>query len=130
MPQMNMKICKLNNPCNIWFRNIIKKCNRIKRRAGIAYSVSVGIATGYRLDDQGIRVRVPGGKNFHFSMSSRLALGPTQLPIQWVPRALSPGVKRPGREADLSPPTSTEVKKTWVCTSTAPYVFMAKCLIS
>jgi hypothetical protein len=28
-------------------------------------------------------------KNYHFSMSSRLALGPTQLPIQWVPRVLS-----------------------------------------
>jgi hypothetical protein len=37
--------------------------------------------------------------------------GPTQPPIQRVPRALSPGVKRPGREADHSPPTSAEVKK-------------------
>jgi hypothetical protein len=36
---------------------------------------------------------------------SRPALGPTQSPIQCVP-----GVKRPGREADHSPPTSTEVK--------------------
>jgi hypothetical protein len=32
------------------------------------------------------------------------ALGPTQPPIQWVPGALSLGVKRPGREADHSPP--------------------------
>jgi hypothetical protein len=38
-------------------------------------------------------------------------LGPTQLPIQWVPGALSPGVKRLGREADHSPPTSAEVNK-------------------
>jgi hypothetical protein len=29
-----------------------------------------------------------------------------------------PGVQRPGREADHSPPTSAEVKKTWVYTST------------
>jgi hypothetical protein len=36
-----------------------------------------------------------------------------------------PGVKRPGREADLSPPTSAEVKKTWVYTSTPLYAFMA-----
>jgi hypothetical protein len=32
--------------------------------------------------------------------------------------ALSPGVKRPGHEADHSLPTSVEVKKTWVYTST------------
>jgi hypothetical protein len=29
---------------------------------------------------------------------------PAQFPIQWVQGALSPGVKRPGREADHSPP--------------------------
>jgi hypothetical protein len=39
--------------------------------------------------------------------------------------ALSPGVKRPGREADHSPPTSVEVNKTCVYTSTAPYAFIA-----
>jgi hypothetical protein len=33
------------------------------------------------------------------------------LPIQWIPGDLSPGLKRPGREADHSPPTSAEVKK-------------------
>jgi hypothetical protein len=31
-------------------------------------------------------------------------------PIQWVPEALSPGVKWPGRETDNSPPSSAEVK--------------------
>jgi hypothetical protein len=36
-----------------------------------------------------------------------------------------PGVKPPGREADHSPPTSAEVKKTWVYTSTLSYIFMA-----
>jgi hypothetical protein len=39
------------------------------------------------------------------------ALGPTQPPMQWVPGALSLGVKRPGREADRSPPSSSEVKE-------------------
>jgi hypothetical protein len=68
----------------------------------------------------------PGGvRNFHFSMSSRPALGSTQPLIQWVPGALSSGVKRPGREADHSSPTSSEVKNTWIYTSTPPYVFMA-----
>jgi hypothetical protein len=46
-----------------------------------------------------------------FSTSFRPALGSTQSPIQWVPGALSPGVKRPGREADHSPLASAEVKK-------------------
>jgi hypothetical protein len=36
-----------------------------------------------------------------------------------------PGVKRPGREVDHSPPTSAEVKKMWIYTSTSPYAFMA-----
>jgi hypothetical protein len=48
---------------------------------------------------------------FPFTAASRPALGPTQPPIQWVPRALSLGVKRPGREADHSPPSSAEVKE-------------------
>jgi hypothetical protein len=43
-------------------------------------------------------------------MSSRLVLRPTQPPIQWVPRPLSPGVKLAEHEADHSPPTSAEVK--------------------
>jgi hypothetical protein len=38
-------------------------------------------------------------------------LGPTKPPIQRGPWPLSLGVKRPGREADLSSPYSTEVKE-------------------
>jgi hypothetical protein len=53
-----------------------------------------------------------GGNNFLFSTSSRPALGPTQPPIQG-----EPGVKRPGREADHSPPTGAEVKKMWIYTN-------------
>jgi hypothetical protein len=48
--------------------------------------------------------------NFHFSISSKPALGSTQPPTQWVPVALSPEVKRLGREADHSPLTG-DVKK-------------------
>jgi hypothetical protein len=50
---------------------------------------------------------------FLFPNASRTALRPAQSPIQWVPGALSLGVKRPGREADHSPPFSAEVKE-WV----------------
>jgi hypothetical protein len=53
-------------------------------------------------------------------MSSRLALGPTEPPIQLVLRALCPGIKRPGCEAEHSSPPSAEVKKTWVYTYTLP----------
>jgi hypothetical protein len=41
--------------------------------------------------------------------ASRPVLGPTQPPVQWVPRALSLGVKRPGCEADPSPRSSAKV---------------------
>jgi len=39
---------------------------------------------------------------FLFTTVSRMALGPTQPPIQWIPRALFLGAKRPGREAHHS----------------------------
>jgi hypothetical protein len=39
------------------------------------------------------------------------ALGPIHPPIQWVPGALSLGVKQPVREADHPPPSSAEVKE-------------------
>jgi hypothetical protein len=88
----------------------------------------VGIATGYRLDDRGVRVQdlsLGRVKNFLFSTSSRPALESTQPPIQWVPGALSLGVKRSGREADHSPSASAEVEKMWIYMSTPPYTFTA-----
>jgi hypothetical protein len=101
------------------------------KRSKIFKSVNLAIYTprtapGYRnrynwLRDGRSRRRSssPGGdKNFHFSMSSRLALGSTQPPIQWVLDALSLVLKRPGRESNYSPPASAEVKKTWVYAST------------
>jgi hypothetical protein len=64
-------------------------------------------------------------KNFHSSTLPRSALGISQPPIHWVPRALCPEEKQQVREADHSPPTSAEVKKTWTYTSTPSYAFMA-----
>jgi hypothetical protein len=75
------------------------------------------------LDGWGVGVRV--------LIASRSALGSTQPPIQWVPGGLFPsGVRRQEREADHSPLTNAKVKKTWVCTSTPSYAFMAWSLIS
>jgi hypothetical protein len=48
---------------------------------------------------------------------------PTSYPIGTG--ALSPRVKRLGREADHSTPAIVEVKKMWIYTSTPPYAFMA-----
>jgi hypothetical protein len=48
---------------------------------------------------------------FLFTTASRTALGPTQPFIQWVPDALPLGVKRFGREANHSPPSSSDVKE-------------------
>jgi hypothetical protein len=62
---------------------------------------SVGITTGYGLDGLGIESR--WGRDFPHQ--SRPALGPTQLPVKWVP-GLSWGKERPGRDADSSPPSS------------------------
>jgi hypothetical protein len=73
---------------------------------------SVSIVLGYGLDNQGSRVRfLAGAGNFFFTTVSRTALGPTQPPIQWVPGALSLGVKQLGCEADHSPPSSAKVKE-------------------
>jgi hypothetical protein len=82
---------------------------------------SVGIATGYGLDDRGVGVE----SKFFFSPHRPDRLwGLLKSPIQWVP-----GVKRPGREADHSAQTSAEVEKMWIYTSTSPYAFMAYCLL-
>jgi hypothetical protein len=75
------------------------------------------IALEYRLDDWGFDSQ-QGLEIFLFTTASIPALEPTQPPIQWVPGALSLGVKRPGREADYSSPYNAEVKNAWSYTST------------
>jgi hypothetical protein len=53
------------------------------------------------------------GSIFLFCIISRPAVGPAQPPIQWVPplrRAVYREVKRHGRKADHSGPSSAEVK--------------------
>ena len=87
-----------------------KRSTWVKKRAsnGITNGTGsvVGIVTGYRLDGPGFESR--WRRNFpHLSIP---ALGPTQLPVQWV-RVLPGGGKRPGPEADPSPPSSSVVKK-------------------
>jgi hypothetical protein len=70
-----------------------------------------GIALIYGLDNRGVLDSRQGLGVFLFATASRPVLGPTQTPIQWVPRALSLKVKRPGPEADHSPPSIAMVKE-------------------
>jgi hypothetical protein len=62
---------------------------------------AVGIATGYGLHDHVVGVRIPAEARMFTSpyRPDRLSDPP------------SPGIDRPGREADHSSPTSAEVKK-------------------
>jgi hypothetical protein len=110
MPLSGRLLCLLNSREYLWGLNVTSG----DFMPILAYILVVGIATSYGLDDRGGRSSSPGEvKNFLFSRSSRPVLRSTQPPIQWVP-----GVKRTGREVDHSPPTSAEVKKMWLYTST------------
>jgi hypothetical protein len=77
-----------------------------------SHDSSVGIVLDYRLDSQCSGVQLPAGLGiFLFTIMSRMALGLTQPPVQWVPGALSLGVKWLGCEADHSPPSSAKVRE-------------------
>jgi hypothetical protein len=59
----------------------------------------------FKSRDSSVGIVIPGMSNIFLFL-----LGPTQPPIHWVPGTLSPGLKRQGREADHSSPSSAEVK--------------------
>jgi hypothetical protein len=67
---------------------------------------------GCGLDDRGSGFRFPAGAG-NFSLHHRLQNGSGAHPASYPmgTRGLSLGVKRPGREADHSPPSSAEVKE-------------------
>jgi hypothetical protein len=67
----------------------------------------------YGLDDRDSRVRFPAGAG-NLSLHHRVQNGSGAHPPASNPmgtRVLSLGVKRPGHEADHSPPSSAEVKQ-------------------
>jgi hypothetical protein len=102
-----------------------KKLNVLKwREPGSSGSIVSWLRTG----PQGGRGSIPGsGKGFFPVASvSRPALGPTQPPVQWVQRVLSPGVKR-GRGVTLTTHPHLELKSIMSrsYTSSSPSAFMA-----
>jgi hypothetical protein len=53
---------------------------------------SFSIVSGYALEDRAIRFDLRQRQRiFPLTSESRSALGPTQLPVQWVPGVLLPG---------------------------------------
>jgi hypothetical protein len=73
---------------------------------------SVGIATGYGLDDRMIGIRFParaGNFSLRYHVQNGSGAHPASYPIGTG--GSFPGGKRPGREADHSSPSSAEVKE-------------------
>jgi len=63
------------------------------------------------------------------AQTSSGVVGPRAGPIQWVPGALSLGVKWSGYKADHSPTSSAEVENVWRYISTPQYALMAWCSV-
>jgi hypothetical protein len=89
-------------------------CNSNKKTILYLLSNLSDVAPGYGLDGWGFESR-QGLGIFLSTTASRPTLGPTQPSIHWVPGALSLGIKRPGYEADHSPPSNGEVKNALSC---------------
>jgi hypothetical protein len=85
----------------------------------------VGIATGYGLDGRRVGVRVPVGSKIYLLQVVRTGSGAHPASYSMGTKGFFPEEQRPGREADHLPPSSAEVKKTRIYTSTSPYAFMA-----
>jgi hypothetical protein len=94
----------LTHGTTIWILTALKTLQRFLYAFGNVWSrdSSVGIVTGYGMDDRGVGVRVPVG--------SRIVPSPRRPDRFWGPPSLlfnghgrlSPWIKRPGRETDNS----------------------------
>jgi len=74
---------------------------------------------GYGLNGRG-SIPGRGWETFLFVTTSRPALGPHPPSYAMGTGCSFPGVKRPEREADHSPPSIAKVKNAWSYTSTSP----------
>jgi hypothetical protein len=111
-----------------WFKWSLFKRLSYSKFASFLYEFSQysDQATGWTTT---VRFSVGARYIFLFATASRPVLGLIQPPMQWVPEAPSPWVKRPWCITYCSFPSSADVKNTWGYTPTPPYVFMAYCLV-
>jgi hypothetical protein len=111
---------------------VIHRCNirtNINQKNGLCICIHFNFSKGCSSSDSVVIKLWTGHLEFDswqglgfflLATVSRLAVGPTQPPIQWVPEVLSPGVKWLGHVADHSLPSSAKVQGAWSYTSTAP----------
>jgi hypothetical protein len=83
-----------------------------------------GVAVGYGLDGRGVRDRAPIGSSMFTSPYRPDGLWDPSNLLYSRYRGPFREVKWPGLDTNLSPPTATEITKTWIYTSAPPYVFM------
>jgi hypothetical protein len=93
-------------------------------------TVAVSLQTSARLENGNSSASGQERKRANVSWASNPLHQCRDIPVwrTWETERLllcSGVVKRPGREVDHSPPTSAEVRKTWIYPSTSPYVFLA-----
>jgi hypothetical protein len=109
----------------LWATGSVVKWNISKQTHGMAEQNRQSVyRLGYLLDNLNLSA-IPGmGRDFFlFCRISRRMLGPTQSPIQWVPTAVSPGIKEKLREDFHSTPPSVEVRNEWSPSFTPPIAF-------
>jgi hypothetical protein len=80
------------------------------------------------LTGSGVRV-LAGIGNFFFTTASRPALEPTQPSVQWVPVALSLGVKRRGVKLTTHVHVVPRSRMRGAIPSLPQYAFIAWCLV-
>jgi hypothetical protein len=121
--------------CSNWFRpqycalNQVHFCIPKIGRCGCFKRITADIARSvYRYPGWTTGVPFPAGVGILFSLSRCIdqVWGP---PCLLSNGSLFCGLKRPGHEANLPPPSSDEVKNLWSCTPVIPYVFMAWYLV-
>jgi hypothetical protein len=98
----------------------------------ISSNASPNAAVNTRQTYEGVKFPAGAVMGF-FSLSRRVQTcsGPNHSPIDCVPRTLSPGLKRPWREANHPLPSSAEIKTPCSYTSfPSPCILMAWCSVT